>query len=182
MLEPRRAGELRRWPDGVAARRRDGRAGRGPSRGGAREGAGGARPQGRRPGVGLSQGRVRDRELATALAGKPLVAGAAAQLIRLWRDDFDVYEEDGRYKVAARDGRTVARSVADWLASPEYSHFCLPSSRGGTGARDRTGRRAGGAPRPPEEPRRGGRHRSGARSPPRGPTTLLKPIGLRRRR
>ncbi len=38
----------------------------------------------------------RDRELAAALAGKPLVAGAAAQLIKLWCDDFDVYEEGGR--------------------------------------------------------------------------------------
>ncbi len=78
---------------------------------------------------------LRDRELATALAGKPLVAGAAVQLIRLWRDDFDVYEESGEYRVAARDGRTVAQWVADRLGKPDYAHFCLPPSRGGSGAK-----------------------------------------------
>jgi hypothetical protein len=78
---------------------------------------------------------LRDRELATALAGKPLVAGAATQLIRLWRDDLDVYEESGEYKVAARDGRPVVQWVADRLGNPDYAHFCLPPSRGGTGAK-----------------------------------------------
>ena len=89
---------------------------------------------------------VRERELATALAGRPLVAGAAAQLIRLWRDDFDVYEEGGAYKVSAKDGRTVGQVVGDWLTSSEYSHFCLPTSRGGTVPGTRTGRRAGELP------------------------------------
>ncbi|HWE36562.1 MAG TPA: hypothetical protein VG406_08350 [Isosphaeraceae bacterium] len=78
---------------------------------------------------------LRDRELATALAGKPLVAGAAIQLIRLWRDDLDVYEESGEYRVAARDGRAVAQWVADRLGKPDYAHFCLPPSRGGSGAK-----------------------------------------------
>jgi hypothetical protein len=74
---------------------------------------------------------LRERELATALAGRPLVAGAATQLIKLWRDDFDVYEERGEYRVSSNDGRNVAKAVADRLASPEYAHFCLPTSRGG---------------------------------------------------
>jgi len=74
---------------------------------------------------------VRDRELATTLAGKPLVSGAVSQLITLWRDDFDVYEESGEYKVAARDGRTVTQWVGERLVGPDYAHFCLPSSRGG---------------------------------------------------
>jgi hypothetical protein len=78
---------------------------------------------------------LRDRELATALAGRPLVAGAAGQLIKLWRDDFDVYEEAGEYKIAARDGRTVAQWVADRFSGPDYAHFCLPTSRGGSGAK-----------------------------------------------
>ena len=78
---------------------------------------------------------LRDRELATALAGRPLVGGAAAQLIKLWRDDFDVYEESGEYRVASRDGRTAAQWIADRLGGPEYAHFCLPSSRGGVGAK-----------------------------------------------
>jgi hypothetical protein len=125
---------------------------------------------------------VRDRELAMALAGRPLVAGAAAQLIKLWRDDLDVFESDGDFRVAARDGRSVAHAVTEWLSSPDYSHFCLPSSRGGTGARD--------ANRPfnqhtgQEVPRNLGeavvmkwREESATRT-----DSTLKPIGLRRHR
>jgi hypothetical protein len=91
---------------------------------------------------------LRDRELATALAGKPLVAGAAGQLIALWRDDFDVYEESGEYKVAARDGRAVAQWVADRLKGDDHAHFCLPSSRGGSGAKglSQSGASGGAAP------------------------------------
>ena len=125
---------------------------------------------------------VRERELATALAGRPLVAGAAGQLIRLWRDDFDVYEEGGSYKVSAKDGRTVGQVVGEWLASSEYSHFCLPTSRGGTGARD-ANRPSGGGP-PAAAPKNLGesivmkwREESAGR-----PNNLLKPIGLRRHR
>ncbi len=91
---------------------------------------------------------LRDRELATALAGRPLVAGAASQLITLWRDDFDVYEESGEYKVAARDGRAVAQWVADRLKGDDHAHFCLPSSRGGSGAKglSQSGPSGGAAP------------------------------------
>jgi hypothetical protein len=91
---------------------------------------------------------LRDRELAMALAGKPLVAGAAGQLIALWRDDFDVYEESGETKVAARDGRTVAQWVADRLKRDDHAHFCLPSSRGGSGAKglSQSGPTGGAAP------------------------------------
>lgn len=78
------------------------------------------------------KGALRDLELATALAGRPLVPGAAAQLIKLWRDDFDVYEEQGVLKVAARDGRAVGQAVAERLAAPEYAHFSQAASRGGS--------------------------------------------------
>jgi hypothetical protein len=94
---------------------------------------------------------LRDRELATALVGKPLVAGAAAQLIKLWRDDFEVVDEDGEIRILARDGRGVEQAVAERLAGPEFAHFCLPSSRGGTGARGQN-RSASSAP-PPAGPR-----------------------------
>jgi len=94
---------------------------------------------------------LRDRELATALAGKPLVAGAAAQLIQLWRDDFEVVDEDGEIRILARDGCDVGAAVAARLAGPEFAHFCLPSSRGGTGARGQN-RSATPAP-PPAAPR-----------------------------
>ena len=78
---------------------------------------------------------LRDRELATALVGKPLVPGAAAQLIKLWRDDFEVVDEDGEIRILSRDGRAVDQTVANRLNGPEFAHFCLPSSRGGTGAK-----------------------------------------------
>ena len=76
-----------------------------------------------------------DRELATALVGKPLVPGAAEQLIRLWRDAFEVVDDDGAIRVVSREGRGVGQAVADRLAGPEFAHFCLPTSRGGTGTR-----------------------------------------------
>lgn len=112
---------------------------------------------------------LRDRELATSLAGKPLVAGAAVQLIRLWSDDLDVYEESGEYRVAARDGRTVAQWVADRLGKPDYAHFCLPPSRGGSGAKGLS--QSGTRPRPPRLRRRSARRssRSGASRPRAGP-------------
>ncbi len=76
-----------------------------------------------------------DRELATALVGKPLVPGAATQLICLWRDAFEVIDDDGVIQVVSKEGRSVAQAVADRLSGPEFAHFCLPSSRGGTGQR-----------------------------------------------
>ena len=76
-----------------------------------------------------------DRELATALAGRPLVPGAVPQLISLWRDAFEVVDDAGTIRVVSKEGRSVDRAVADRLAGPEFAHFCLPSSRGGTGNR-----------------------------------------------
>lgn len=124
---------------------------------------------------------VRDRELATALAGKPLVPGAASQLIKLWRDDFDAFEEAGEHRVCSRDGRTIHQVVAERLSSQEYAHFCLPSSRGGAGAQDanRTAKSS-----PPGAPRNLGeavvmqwREQSAARA-----NVPSRPVGLGRRR
>ena len=130
----------------------------------------------------LCKEAVRDREVATMLVGKPLVAGAAAQLIKLWRDEFDVYEEDGTFKIAARDGRKPSQVISEWLASVDYSHFCLPASRGGTGARDAN--RPGSMPQSPEAPKNLGeaivlkwREESVSRV-----ESMAKPIGLKRRR
>jgi len=125
---------------------------------------------------------VRERELAMLLSGRSLVPGAAAQLIKLWRDEFDVYEDNGVYKVTTRAGRAVEQVVNEWLVSPEYSHFCLPASRGGTGARDAS--KPSRAAASENLPRNLGevivmkwREESAAQ-----PDTLLKPIGLRRHR
>jgi hypothetical protein len=90
---------------------------------------------------------LRDRELATALVGKPLVPGAASQLIKLLRDDFEVVDEDGEIRVLARDGLPVDQAVSARLAGPEFAHFCLPSSRGGTGSKGQN-RSAAPPPRP----------------------------------
>lgn len=89
-----------------------------------------------------------DRELATALVGKPLVPGAAAQLIRLWRDAFEVIDEQGAIRVVSKEGRSVDQAVADRLAGSEFAHFCLPNSRGGTGQRGQN-RSATPSPVPP---------------------------------
>jgi hypothetical protein len=94
---------------------------------------------------------LRDRELATALVGKPLVAGAAAQLIKLWRDDFEVVDDGGEIQILARDGRGVDQAVAERLAGAEFAHFCLPTSRGGTGAKGQN--RSATPTAPPTGPR-----------------------------
>lgn len=78
---------------------------------------------------------VIERELATVLAGRPLVAGAAAQLVKLWRDEFEVIEEGATSRVVAGDGRAAAAVIVERLASAEYAHFSPSSSRGGTAAR-----------------------------------------------
>jgi hypothetical protein len=127
------------------------------------------------------RGALLDRELATALAGKPLIPGAAAQLIKLWREDFEVYDDGGERKVASRDGQAVAEAVAQRLASPEYGHFCQPSSRGGTAARGINRP----APPPPAGPRTLGKaavqqwHEAAASRRADG---LSAPISLGRRR
>ncbi len=131
---------------------------------------------------GVCKSAVRERELATVLAGKALVNGAAAQLIKLWGEEFDVFEEAGRFKVSSRDGRAVGQVVNEWLASPEYSHFCLPASRGGTGAKEAS--RPVGGSTTKDSPKTLGeaivmkwREEAAAQ-----PNNLLKPIGLRRDR
>ncbi len=88
-----------------------------------------------------------DRELATALVGKPLVPGAAPQLIKLWRDDFEVVDDDGEIRILARDGRGVDQAVGERLSGADFAHFCLPSSRGGTGSKGQN-RSAEPGPRP----------------------------------
>lgn len=125
---------------------------------------------------------VRERELAMLLSGRQLVPGAAAQLIKLWSDEFDVYEDNGVYKVACRAGRAAEQVVNDLLDSPEYAHFRLPASRGGTAGRDASKpSRTASSENPPrnlgEMIVMKWREESAAQ-----PESLLKPIGLRRHR
>jgi hypothetical protein len=130
------------------------------------------------------RGAIKERELATALAGRPLVAGGAAQLITLLRDEVDVVEEDGRFRVVTRDGKPLARAVADWLASEEYAHFCRPAPRVGTavpgaGLNRAAATPAGAAPAPRTLGEAAVQHwRESASQAPGG----SRPIGLHRRR
>jgi hypothetical protein len=131
------------------------------------------------------RGAIKERELATALAGRPLVAGGASQLIRLLRDEVDVVEEDGRFRVVTRDGRPLARAMADWLASEEYAHFCRPSPRVGTAVPGVGVQRAAAAPAAAPPPRTLGEaavqswRESSSQQQAAGGS---RPIGLHRRR
>lgn len=84
------------------------------------------------------KGALRERELATALSGRPLLPGAAAQLIKLWRDEFEVAVEGGEHRVRTRDGRGVEQAVGEWLAASEYAHFRQAMNRGGATERGRS--------------------------------------------
>ena len=107
--------------------------------------------------------------LLTALAGRPLVAGATTQLLKLWRDDFDVIEEDGKHRVCLCDGLTIDQAVAERLASAEYEpHFCLPRLVVGHGRRTRNGPRRAARPTS-QKPRRVSRVALG--NPPRVPAS-----------
>lgn len=77
---------------------------------------------------------ARDKEIAVALADQPLVPGAAAQLSRLFRDDFETVPDGESWKVQARDGKPVAEYIRERLATPEYAHFVPADKRGGSGA------------------------------------------------
>ena len=123
---------------------------------------------------------LRDRELAVALAGKPLVPGAAKQLIKLWGDQFDVHEDQGELKVSTRDGRDASRAVDEWLSSSDYAHFRQASSRGGTA----TTTSAGVSAPPPATPKTLGESlvRQWRENTSRAAAESSAPIGLGRRK
>jgi len=76
----------------------------------------------------------RNRELALALAGHNLVPGAAAQLAKLWADEFEVVEAGDTYQVRSRDLKSPKDWVAAKLGSEEYGHFVRATNQGGAGA------------------------------------------------
>jgi hypothetical protein len=83
-----------------------------------------------------------EKELATALSSFPLVPGAAKQLTALLRDEFEVAESNGQFRVQTRTLEAVSDFLRDQLTGPEYEHFLKPSGSPGSGAR-------GGAQTPP---------------------------------
>jgi len=77
---------------------------------------------------------LRDRDISTALAGHPLVSGAAKQILSLIRDQFDVHEEAGQLVVRSRTLEPVEVAVKNLLATADYSHFLRATSQGGAGS------------------------------------------------
>ena len=77
---------------------------------------------------------LRDKELTAALAGMPLVPGAAKQLTILLRDDLEVIEADGQFQIQSRSREPVVDFVRARLAEPEFEHFVRPAGGGGSGA------------------------------------------------
>ncbi len=124
---------------------------------------------------------IRDRELVTALVGKALVPGAADQLMKLWRDDFEVVDEVGTTRVVARDGRGLGTVVSERLASSEYAHYCQPTSRGGT-APGGTNRPASPGPAPTAPQTLGEVAIRRWLEAAAKPGDISSPIGLNRRR
>jgi hypothetical protein len=79
---------------------------------------------------------ARDQALTEALAatGLSLTKGASTQLLKLWRDDFEVVEaSDGSIKVQTKDWKTPAQVVKERLATEDYANFVLAGSKGGSG-------------------------------------------------
>jgi hypothetical protein len=75
-----------------------------------------------------------DGEVARVLASLPLVPGAAAQLTRLFRPEFNVVAAGDTFVVQTPTLQTVEAFVAAQLAMPEYAHFVRAQNpAGGTG-------------------------------------------------
>ncbi len=87
-----------------------------------------------------------DRELALALASKPLVQGSAEHLTRLLRDDFQVASAGDSFVVQSKDFRSVGDYIGAMLGRPEYQCFVRSNNPvGGSGAQ-------GGRLGPPTSP------------------------------
>jgi len=73
-------------------------------------------------------------ELSRALAGQPLMPGAAAQLTKLWRGEFSSEPTGDTFQVRTPTFQSVGDFVAAQLASPDYAHFVRAQNpTGGTG-------------------------------------------------
>jgi hypothetical protein len=72
-----------------------------------------------------------DGELSRVLASQPIVPGAADQLTKLWRGEFQVDHSGDSFTVRTPTFQTVPDFVTAQLARPEYSHFIRASNPGG---------------------------------------------------
>src|SRR5579864_2266712 len=75
-----------------------------------------------------------DKELTTALAGFPLVPGAATQLTALLRSELEVVEAGGQFRVQTRTMEPVGHFLKSRLCTPDFEHFLKPSGGPGSGA------------------------------------------------
>jgi hypothetical protein len=110
---------------------------------------------------GRSKRYALDGELARALASHPLVAGGAAQLTQLLRDEFTVEGRGDSIVVQSKDFRSVAAFI-DAVLPSKFSHFLV--------ARNPLGGTAGstGTQSSPTAPAQG--------STPEAPKTLMEGI------
>lgn len=92
----------------------------------------------------------RSRAIAAALTGRPLsYPEAAADLAKLWADDFEVRDaSDGSFAVVCKVSlRPADQVIAERLASPRYAAYLKAEARGGA--------LAGGQPLPTQLPGQG---------------------------
>lgn len=84
-------------------------------------------------------GLAAERELAISLSGQSILPGVATQLMRLFRDKVVVQADESQgWAVRSNDGRLLNDAVKEWLQSPEYQHFRVASTKGGTAQRTET--------------------------------------------
>jgi hypothetical protein len=92
-------------------------------------------------------------ELAQALAGRPLVPGAASQLSHLWNSELHADATTDGFAVRTAGFQDVNTFVTEQLARPEYSHFLANSPATPPATRPATpGAAAPATPTPQPEP------------------------------
>ncbi len=74
-----------------------------------------------------------DGDMARELAGQKLVPGAAEQLCHLWRSQLVAEPHGDSYRVQTPTFQSVKDFVSTQLAQPNYAHFLMPGTSGGTG-------------------------------------------------
>lgn len=74
-----------------------------------------------------------ESKLATALARYDLVEDAAADLLQLWKGDFEAVAEGDGFNVRSKDRRPVDDIVRERLTSKRYEHYVKSTAAPGGG-------------------------------------------------
>jgi hypothetical protein len=83
-----------------------------------------------------------DGELARVLASQPIVPGSAAQLMSLFRAEFQVHAEGDSFTVRTPTFQSVEQFVKEKLAHVDYAHFVRATNPAGGTAGTTGGDRA----------------------------------------